>query len=90
MALMLQVLAVRYAVSTPRTFSQFSAAVGAGALTWWTLRYGLRELLKLIPIVGTVTAGGRTSVLASLRRLSGVWASVCGGSSGPRCSAWQT
>jgi uncharacterized protein (DUF697 family) len=64
-ALLLQALAVRYAVAwTPRTFSQFSAAVGAGALAWWTLRYGLRELLKLIPIVGTVAAGALNAAAA--------------------------
>lgn len=64
-ALLLQALAVRYAVAwTPRTFGQFSAAVGAGALAWWTLRYGLRELLKLIPIMGTVTAGALNAAAA--------------------------
>jgi hypothetical protein len=57
-AMMLRVLAIRYEVAwTPRTFGQFSGAVGGGALPWWALRYGLREMLKLIPVLGTVAAG---------------------------------
>ena len=57
-AMMLRGLAIRYEVAwTPRTFGQFSGAVGGGALAWWTLRYGLREMLKLIPVLGTVAAG---------------------------------
>ena len=56
--LMLRGLAVRYDVAwTPGTFAQFSGAVGGGALAWWTLRYGLREILKLIPVAGTIAAG---------------------------------
>ena len=42
-----------------RTFAEFSSAVGGGTLAWWLLRYGLRELLKLIPIAGTVAAGAQ-------------------------------
>jgi uncharacterized protein (DUF697 family) len=57
-AMMLRALAIRYQIAwTPRAFGQFSGAIGGGALGWWTLRYSLRELLKLIPIVGTVAAG---------------------------------
>ena len=57
-AMMLRALSIRYEVAwTPRTFGQFSGAVGGGALAWWTLRYGLREMLKLIPVLGTVAAG---------------------------------
>ncbi len=57
-ATMLQVLAGRYDVAwTPRTFAEFSSAVGGGTLVWWLLRYGVRELLKLIPIAGTLAAG---------------------------------
>jgi uncharacterized protein (DUF697 family) len=56
--LMLRTLAVRYDVAwTPSTFGHFSGAVGGGALAWWALRYGLREMLKLIPVAGTVAAG---------------------------------
>ena len=58
LAITLRALAIRYGVAwTPSTFAQFSGAVGGGALVWWTLRYGFREILKLIPIVGTVAAG---------------------------------
>jgi uncharacterized protein (DUF697 family) len=57
-ATMLQMLASRYDVAwTPRTFAEFSSAVGGGTLVWWLLRYGVRELLKLIPIAGSVAAG---------------------------------
>jgi uncharacterized protein (DUF697 family) len=49
---------------TPRTFGEFSGAVGGGALAWWTLRYGLREMLKLIPVVGTVVAGALNAAAA--------------------------
>jgi uncharacterized protein (DUF697 family) len=64
-ALMLRALANRYEVTwTPRTFGEFSSAVGGGALAWWTLRYGLREVLKLIPVVGTVVAGALNAAAA--------------------------
>jgi uncharacterized protein (DUF697 family) len=57
-AAMLQALARRYQVEwTPRTFSQFSGAVGGGALAGFLLRYGLREMLKLVPVMGTIAAG---------------------------------
>jgi uncharacterized protein (DUF697 family) len=57
-AMMLQALARRYQVEwTPRTFGQFSGAVGAGALVGFALRYGLREMLKLVPVMGTVAIG---------------------------------
>ena len=62
-AMMLRALAIRYEVAwTPRAFAQFSGAVGGGALAWWTLRYGLREMLKLVPVLGTVTAGALNAV----------------------------
>jgi uncharacterized protein (DUF697 family) len=57
-AMMLRALSARYEVAwTPRTFGQFGGAVGGGVLAWWSLRYGLREMLKLIPGLGTVAAG---------------------------------
>jgi uncharacterized protein (DUF697 family) len=65
LAIMLRVLAIRYGVAwTPGTFAQFSTAVGGGALAWWVLRYGFREILKLIPIVGTVAAGALNAAAA--------------------------
>ena len=64
-AMMLRTLAIRYQVAwTPSTFGQFSGAVGGGALAWWMLRYGLREMLKLIPVVGTVAAGALNAAAA--------------------------
>jgi uncharacterized protein (DUF697 family) len=58
LAVTLRVLAIRYGVAwSPGAFAQFSGAVGGGALVWWTLRYGLREILKLIPMFGSVAAG---------------------------------
>jgi uncharacterized protein (DUF697 family) len=62
-AMMLQALASRYDVAwTPLTFGQFTSAVGGGALAWWMLRYGARELLKLIPVAGSVAAGALNAV----------------------------
>jgi uncharacterized protein (DUF697 family) len=64
-AMTLRALAVRYGVVWTRgTFAQFSGAVGGGALAWWALRYGLREMLKLIPVVGTVAAGAFNAAAA--------------------------
>src|SRR6266511_3662177 len=65
LAIALRALAIRYGVAwTPGTFAQFSGVVGGGALAWWTLRYGLREMLKLIPVVGTVAAGALNAAAA--------------------------
>lgn len=64
-AIMLRVLAIRYEVAwTPRMFAQFSGTVGSGALSWWVLRYGLREILKFIPLVGAVVAGALNAAAA--------------------------
>lgn len=64
-AIMLRMLASRYqAAWTPRAFAEFSGAVGGGALSWWMLRYGLREVLKLIPVVGTLAAGALNAAAA--------------------------
>jgi uncharacterized protein (DUF697 family) len=65
LAITLRALAMRYGVAwTPGTFAQFSGAVGGGALAWWTLRYGFRELLKLIPMVGALAAGALNAAAA--------------------------
>jgi len=57
-ATMLRALARRHQVEwTPRIFGQFSGAIGGGALAGFLLRYGLREMLKLIPVAGTFAAG---------------------------------
>jgi uncharacterized protein (DUF697 family) len=65
LAIMLRALAIRYDVAwTPSTFAQFSGAVGGGAILWWALRYGFREMLKLVPMVGTVAAGALNAAAA--------------------------
>jgi uncharacterized protein (DUF697 family) len=58
LALMLSALAVRYDVAwTPAAFGQFTGAVGGGAIAWWVLCFGFREIFKLIPMIGTLAAG---------------------------------
>jgi len=65
LAIMLRALAIRYGVAwTPSTFAQFSGTVGGGTLAWWILRYGFREILKLIPMIGTVGAGALDAAAA--------------------------
>jgi uncharacterized protein (DUF697 family) len=65
LAVMLRALGSRYDVAwTPGAFAQFSGAVGGGALFWWAFRYGFREMLKLIPMVGTVAAGALNAAAA--------------------------
>jgi uncharacterized protein (DUF697 family) len=64
-ATMLQALAKRYQAEwSPRTFGQFSGAIGGGTLIGFLLRYGFRELLKLVPVMGTVAAGALNAVAA--------------------------
>jgi uncharacterized protein (DUF697 family) len=64
-AMMLRMLAVRYQVGwTPRMFGEFSGAIGGGAFFWWMLRYGLREVLKLVPVVGSAVAGALNAAAA--------------------------
>jgi uncharacterized protein (DUF697 family) len=65
LAITLRALAIRYGVAwTPGTFAQFSGAIGGGALVWWTLRYGFREMFKLIPVVGSMAAGALNAAAA--------------------------
>jgi uncharacterized protein (DUF697 family) len=65
LAIMLRALAIRYTVAwTPGAFAQFSGAIGGGALAWWAFRYGLREVLKVVPVVGTVAAGALNAAAA--------------------------
>jgi hypothetical protein len=64
-AALLRVLAQRYGVEwTPGTFGRFTGAIGGGALLWWGLRYGLREALKFIPVIGFAAAGGLNAAAA--------------------------
>jgi len=65
LALVLRGLASRYGVVwTPGAFAQFTAATGGGALVWWALRYGLREMLKLLPVIGSAAAGALNAAAA--------------------------
>jgi uncharacterized protein (DUF697 family) len=65
LGLMLRSLATRYGVTwTPSAFAKFSGTVGGGALVWWTLKYGSRELLKLIPMFGSIAAGALNAAAA--------------------------
>ncbi len=65
LAVTLRGLSARYGVTwTPAALAQFSGAVGGGALAWWMLRYGFRETLKVIPILGTTTAGALNAASA--------------------------
>jgi uncharacterized protein (DUF697 family) len=64
-ATMLQILAKRYQVEwTPRIFGEFSGAIGGGAVAGFLLRYGLRETIKLVPVLGTVAAGALNAAAA--------------------------
>ena len=65
LALMLRVLAQHYGLEwTPGTFARFTGTIGGGALFWWGLRYGFREALKFIPIVGLAAAGALNAAAA--------------------------
>lgn len=57
-SLMLRALAGRYGLAwTSATWTKFAAGLGAGALSGFGLAAGLRELTKLIPVVGQVAGG---------------------------------
>jgi uncharacterized protein (DUF697 family) len=65
LALMLRSLAERYRVTwTRNTFAQFTGAIGGGTVLWFAVRYGARELVKLIPVVGTAAAGALNAAAA--------------------------
>jgi uncharacterized protein (DUF697 family) len=65
LGLTLRSLATRYGVTwTPSAFAKFSGTVGGGALLWWALRYSSRELLKLVPMFGSVAAGALNAAAA--------------------------
>jgi uncharacterized protein (DUF697 family) len=77
LALMLRSLATCYEVTwTNSAFAKFSGAVGGGALVWWALRYGFRELLKLIPIFGSAAAGALNAA-AAFGVIAGIGEAAC-------------
>lgn len=63
--LMLRTLAVHYKVEwTQATFGQFFGAIGFGSLLWYGIKFGVVELLKLIPFIGTFAGGAINGALA--------------------------
>lgn len=77
LALMLRTLAGRYGVAWTRsTFAQFTGAASGGALFWWALRYGVREVLKVVPLIGTLAAG-MLNAAAAFAVTVGVGEAVC-------------
>ena len=76
-ALMLRALAGRYGVPwTPALFAQFTGAIGGGTLLWWGATYGLRELVKLIPVAGTLI-GGSLNAAAAFGVTVGIGEAAC-------------
>lgn len=76
-ALMLRALAGRYGVAwTPTNFAAFGAALGTGTLVWFAFRYAVRELLKLIPGIGTLI-GGTMNAIAAFALTYGIGAAAC-------------
>jgi uncharacterized protein (DUF697 family) len=74
---MLRYLARRHGVAwTPAMFAEFTGAIGGGALLWWGARYGLRELLKLIPFAGT-WLGGALNATAAFSVAYGLGEAAC-------------
>lgn len=77
LSLMLKGLAAHYDVAWTRTnFARFTAAVGSGTLAMWGLGYGVRELVKLIPGVGSI-AGGALNAAAAFALAAGVGEAAC-------------
>ena len=63
--LMLRALATRYGVEwSSSDFAQFFGTIGFGTLAWWGLRFGLVELLKLVPVAGWGAGAAINSTLA--------------------------
>lgn len=76
-ALVLRTLSGRYQVAwTPANLGQFFGAVGMGALAWWGLRYGLQELLKLLPFAGWA-AGAALNGAAAFSLTAGIGEAAC-------------
>jgi uncharacterized protein (DUF697 family) len=75
--LMLRALANRYGVAwTPADFAAFAAALGTGTLAWFAVRYAARELVKVIPGVGTLL-GGTLNAIAAFALAYGLGAAAC-------------
>ena len=76
-ALLLRALSRRYdAAWTTASLGQFFGAIGMGALAWWGVRYGLQELLKLLPFAGWA-AGAALNGAAAFSLTAGVGEAAC-------------
>ncbi|WP_237217874.1 DUF697 domain-containing protein, partial [Falsiroseomonas oryziterrae] len=76
-ALMLNALAARYGVAWTRAdIAAFAAAIGGGAALWAALQYGLREVAKLIPGIGTLL-GGTLNAAAAFAITYGLGEAAC-------------
>jgi len=76
--LMLRALADRYQLDWSwARISEFTGAIGTGALLGFGLRYGLRELLKLIPVAGTF-AGAALNAAAASAVVYAIGRAACG------------
>lgn len=76
-SLMLRALGGRYDVSwTAANLTQFFGAIGLGTLAWWAVRYGLRELLKIIPVAGWA-AGAALNCAAAFSLTAGIGEAAC-------------
>ena len=77
LALMLRALARRYGVRwTPAAFGRFTSAIGSGTLLWWGFSYGIREALKLVPVIGSA-AGGALNAAAAFAVTVGIGEAAC-------------
>jgi uncharacterized protein (DUF697 family) len=76
-ALMLRTLANRYGVAwTAGDFAAFAAALGTGTLLAFGVQYAARELIKIIPGVGTLV-GGTLNVIAAFALTYGIGSAAC-------------
>jgi uncharacterized protein (DUF697 family) len=77
--MMLRALAGRYGVEwTAANLTQFFGAIGVGALAWWGVRYGVRELLKIVPFIGwaagaALNGAAAFSLTAAIGEADCVW-----------------
>jgi uncharacterized protein (DUF697 family) len=75
--LMLRALGERYGVEwTVSDLGLFFAAIGTGGLLWFAIKFGLRELLKLVPVVGWGAAATLNGV-AAFGLTAGIGESAC-------------
>ena len=77
LALMLRALGDRFGVSwTTERLSKFGAAIGGGALTGVAIQYGIKELIKFIPGIGTFV-GGALNATAAFALTVGIGEAAC-------------